>query len=90
MAGAEAAPHAGKTTAGLLAVPSMFARMSRSRRAGVSEGIHGVSLSTRPHVRPQASALRDINLLADNLLQIGRHAGVREQVVRNLGCQIHQ
>ena len=72
---------------------SMLLMMSCSRSRGTSEGIYRLRLCARTHVRTEAVAPRDVNVLPDDLLEVRRYSCVREKVVghawREIDEQVH-
>jgi len=61
-----------------------------ARRGGISEGIHRVRLGARAHVRPKTIASRLIDVLPDDLLEVGGYSRVRQEVVGDLGRKVDE
>jgi hypothetical protein len=72
---------------------SMLVMMSCSRARGASEGIHRLRLCARTHVRTEAVAPRDIDVLSHDLFEVSRDSCVRNEVVghtwREIDEQVH-
>ena len=68
----------------------MLVMMSPSRSRGTSEGIDRLCLGAWPNVRPQAVASRDVDLSPQYFFEIGRDAGIREEVGGDLRREVDE
>lgn len=68
----------------------MFVAMSFSSSRGTSEGIHRLRLSAGTHVRTEAVAPRDIDVLSEDLFEVSRDSRVGEEVVGHLRREIDE
>ena len=69
---------------------SMLVMMSCSRARGTSEGIHRLRLCGRTHMRTEAVAPGDVDVLPHDSFEVGRYSSVREKVVGDTGGEIDE